>query len=247
MSVRHRPIRAVVTGASSGIGLAITSALLARGDQVIGNARSREKLERVARELGAGSRFVPVPGDIADPATSERLFELAEAELGRVDLLVNNAGVFIAKPLADYGPRDVDALVDTNLRGFVYATQRAARHMESRGGGHIVSVTASLARAPVASVPASVPILIKAGVEAATRALALELAPKGILVSAVAPGIVDTPLYSADMHEFLRTLAPLGRMGTATEIADAVLYMASATFTTGVVLPVDGGMATGRW
>lgn len=247
MSVRSRPLTAIVTGASSGIGLAITRALLARGDRVVGNARSQEKLERVARELGAGARFVPIAGDVGDPATSERLFGVVEREDGRVDLLVNNAGIFLAKPIADYRPEDVDALVDTNLRGFVYPTQRAARHMSARGGGHIVSVTASLARAPVASVPASVPILVKAGIEAATRALALELAPKGIYVSAVAPGIVDTPLYGPEMHDFLRTLSPLGRLGTAAEIADAVLHLADATYTTGVVLPVDGGMATGRW
>jgi NAD(P)-dependent dehydrogenase (short-subunit alcohol dehydrogenase family) len=247
MSVRSRPLTAIVTGASSGIGLAVTKALLARGDRVIGNARSPEKLERVARELGAGPRFVPVAGDIGEPATSERLFGFVELDGGRVDLLVNNAGVFLAKPIADNRPEDIDALVDTNLRGFVCPTQRAARHMSRQGGGHIVSVTASLARAPVASVPASVPILVKAGIEAATRALALELAPRGIYVSAVAPGIVDTPLYGPEMHDFLRTLSPLGRLGTADEIAEAVLHLADATYTTGVVLPVDGGMATGRW
>lgn len=243
----HRPpLTAVVTGASSGIGLAVARAFLERGDRVVGNARSEARLARAAEALGAGSRFLPVAGDVADPSTSARLFEKAEAAFGRVDVLVNNAGIFLAKPLVDYTREDLDALLDTNLRGFVFPTQHAVRHMAARGGGHIVNVTASIASQPQASVPASLPILIKGGIERATRALALELAPAKILVSAVAPGIIDTPLYTPDLHGFLGTLQPQGRLGTVEEVADAVLYLSGATFTTGVVLPVDGGMSAGR-
>ncbi|MFO0695966.1 MAG: SDR family oxidoreductase [Polyangiales bacterium] len=245
MSVRN-PLTAVVTGASSGIGLAVSRAFLERGDRVVGNARSEERLARAAETLGAGSRFVPVAGDIADPSTSTRLFAAAEAAFGGADVLVNNAGIFLAKPIVDYSRADVDALLDTNLRGFVHATQEAVRHMVARGGGHIVNVTASISLQPQASVPASLPILIKGGIQQATKALAVELAAQKILVSAVAPGIIDTPLYTPDMHAFLRTLQPAGRIGAAREVANAVLYLADATFTTGVVLPVDGGMSAGR-
>ena len=148
---------------------------------------------------------------------------------------------------SDTTDAELDALLDTNLRGFVHATKRAIRHMEPRGGGHIVNVTASIALQPQASVPAALPILIKGGLHAATKALALELASKQIHVNAVAPGIVDTPLYTPDMHGFLKTLQPFGRIGSADEIADAVLHLAGASFTTGVVLPVDGGMSAGRF
>lgn len=244
----HRsPITAVVTGASSGIGLAVTRALLVRGDTVFGNARDEARLHDVARTLDAGARFVPVAGDIGDEATAARIFDLAESRGARVHALVNNAGIFSAKPFTDYTPGDLESLLHTNLRGFVLASQRAAAHMGARGGGHIVNVTASIALQPLANVPASLPILIKGGIHAATKALALELAGSGIHVSAVAPGIIDTPLYEAGMHGFLRTLSPFGRLGTAEEVAEAVLYLADATYTTGVVLPVDGGMSSGRF
>jgi len=162
-------------------------------------------------------------------------------------VLVNNAGIFFSKPFSDTTDAELDALLGTNLRGFVHATQRAVRHMAERGGGHIVNVTASIALQPQASVPAVLPILIKGGLHAATKALALELGPKQIHVNAVAPGIVDTPLYTPDMHGFLQTLQPFGRLGRVDEIADAVLHLAGASFTTGVVLPVDGGMSAGRY
>lgn len=243
----HSPITAIVTGASSGIGLAVARAFLGRGDNVVGNARTEERLARAAEVLGAGSRFAGVAGDIADPSTAQRLFERAEAAFGRVHVLVNNAGIFLAKPFGDYTDADLDALLGTNLRGFVHATRRAVQHMEAQGGGHVVNVTASIALQPQASVPASLPILIKGGLHAVTKALAVELAPKKIHVNAVAPGIVDTPLYTPEMHGFLNTLQPFGRIGTVGEIADAVLHLAQATFTTGVVLPVDGGMSAGRY
>lgn len=237
----------VITGVSSGIGLALARAYLELGWNVVGNARTSERLDRARRELDAPANFLTVPGDIGERATSRALFAAAIEHFGGADVLVNNAGIFLAKPFVDYSPADLASLVSTNLVGFVHASQEAASHMQVRKAGHIINVTASIALQPQAQVPAVLPILIKGGLNAATRALALELAPHGVKVSAVAPGIIDTPLYTPDMHEFLRTLQPLGHIGSVRDVVQAVLYLSQAEFTTGVVLPVDGGMAAGRY
>jgi NAD(P)-dependent dehydrogenase (short-subunit alcohol dehydrogenase family) len=237
----------IVTGASSGIGLAIARAYLQRGDNVVANARTLERLQAAAAQLGQPAKLLLIPGDIAEPATAQRLVAAAVERFGQVDVLVNNAGIFTAKPFTEYTPEDVQALVDTNLKGFFFAAQAAAAHMRERRAGHIVNITASLADQPSQAVPAALPVLIKGGINHATKALALELAPHNIQVNAVAPGIVDTPLYTAEMHDFLKRLQPAGRIGTVEEIAEAVLYLGDASFTTGAVLPVDGGMAAGHW
>ncbi|GAB3253870.1 SDR family NAD(P)-dependent oxidoreductase [Chitinimonas naiadis] len=237
----------VITGASSGIGLALAEAYLSRGDKVVGNARTLDRLVAAATRLGNPDNFALVEGDIADPATATRLINRAVDQFGKVDVLINNAGIFNAKPFISYTPEELEALVDTNLKGFVYASQAAARHMIERRQGHIINITASIASQPLLNVPATLPILIKGGINQATKALALELSPYNIQVSAVAPGIIDTPLYTPDMHGFLNTLQPAGRIGTTQEIVNAVQYLADASFTTGVVLPVDGGMSSGKW
>jgi NAD(P)-dependent dehydrogenase (short-subunit alcohol dehydrogenase family) len=237
----------VITGASSGIGLALAKAYLEEGFNVVGNARTLDRLRSAHRELGSPENFAMIEGDIGRPETAKRIFDTAIAHFGQVDVLVNNAGIFSVKPFTDYSPEDLTALVSTNLRGFVFATQQATRHMIPRKRGHIINITASIASQPLYNVPAALPILIKGGINHATKALALELAPHNIKVSAVAPGIVDTPLYTKDMHGFLNTLQPMGRIGTTREIADAVLYLTRAEFTTGIVLAVDGGMASGRF
>ncbi len=236
-----------LTGASSGIGFELAKAYLEAGFNVVGNGRRRDRLEIARRELGSPENFLIVEGDIGQPETAERMFAAAIERFGRVHVLVNNAGIFNAKPFTEYSPAELNALVATNLNGFVYASQQAARHMISNKGGHIINITASIALQPLGNVPAVVPILIKGGLNQATKALALELAPYNVKVSAVAPGIIDTPLYSKDQHGFLNTLQPLGHMGTTRDIADAVLYLTRAEFTTGVVLPVDGGMSSGRF
>ncbi|WP_176057446.1 SDR family oxidoreductase [Paraburkholderia sp. BCC1876] len=237
----------VITGASSGIGFALAQAYLARGDNVVGNARTIERLEAAAQKLGNPPNFLTVAGDIADPATSRTLFERAIAAFGKVDVLVNNAGIFIAKPIANYTDDHLDALINTNLKGFFYPTQQAAEHMARNRQGHIVSITASIAMQPTAKVPALLPVLIKGGLNQATRALALELASSNVKVSAVAPGAIDTPLHDPSRHAFMKTLQPAARLGSTKDIVDAVLYLTDAEYTTGVVLAVDGGATAGTW
>ncbi|BBP59081.1 SDR family NAD(P)-dependent oxidoreductase [Pseudomonas sp. St316] len=237
----------IITGASSGIGLGLVKAFLGRGYNVVGNARSPSGLEAAAADLGHPAGFIGVAGDIADPATSTALITQAVEAFGAVDGLVNNAGFFLPKPFVEYSPQDLDALLDTNLKGLVYASQAAAAHMIGRQQGFIINISAAVALQPNIQVPAALPVLIKGGVNQMTRALALELSPHNIKVNAVAPGIIDTPMHDPAHREFLDNLAPAGRVGTIEEIAEAVLYLAGADFTTGAILPVDGGMSTGKW
>lgn len=166
---------------------------------------------------------------------------------GQVDVLVNNAGFFLPKPFLDYSPEDIDSLLETNLKGVVYASQAAAAHMIERRQGQIITITAAIALQANIDVPAALPVLIKGGLNQVTRALALELSPHNIQVNAVAPGIIETPMHDPATHDFLKGLQPAGRIGQVEDIAEAVLYLAGASFTTGVVLPVDGGMSSGKW
>ena len=239
----------VITGASSGIGLALARAYIERGDNVVGNARSAARLDAAAAQLGNPANFVGVAGDIAEPATALALFETAIARFGKVDVLINNAGIFNAKPFHTYTPDEVDRLVDTNLKGFFYPSQRAAAHMAANGSGHIVNITAGIAVQPNVKVPAVLPVLVKGGLNSATRALAIELAASGVNVSAVAPGIIETPLHGdyEGTRAFYNTLAPSGTTGTTDDVVDAVLYLTDARFTSGVVLSVDGGASAGTW
>jgi len=238
---------AVVTGASSGIGLGIAKALLGLGWSVVGNARTQPRLDAAAAHLEAGERFVGVAGNIAAPDTAKRLLDAAIDRFDRVDLLVNNAGIFLPKPFVDFTPDEIEQQIATNVKGVIFASQEAARRMIASGrGGHIVNITAALAMQPRSNVSAFLAVLLKGGLNAATRALALELAPHGIRVNAVAPGIIDSPLHAPESHEFLKKLQPAGRLGTIEEIADAVIYLAGAGFTNGVVLPVDGGASAGN-
>lgn len=237
----------IVTGASSGIGLGLAEAYLKSGCNVVANARTEERLKKAAHQLGLPSRFLPVAGDIGLKSTAEKIVQAAAANFGQVDILINNAGIFNAKPFADYGPEELDKIINTNLKGCVYITQIVSTHMAKQGHGHIVNITAAIAQQPNSNVPASIPILIKGGLNSVTKALALEFASKNIRVNAVAPGIIDTPLYTSDMHEFLNTLQPVGRIGKVKDVVDAVMYLTDSEFTTGVVLSVDGGMTAGKW
>jgi NAD(P)-dependent dehydrogenase (short-subunit alcohol dehydrogenase family) len=236
----------VITGASSGIGFGLAKAFLASGFNVVGNARSAERLNEASEQLNSPA-FIGVAGDIAKPETARRLIQAGIEAFGQVDVLVNNAGYFLPKPFIEYSPEDIEGLLETNLKGVVYASQAAAAHMIERRQGHIINITAAVALQANIAVPAALPVLIKGGLNQVTRALALELSPHNIQVNAVAPGIIETPMHDPATYDFLNALQPAGRMGQVSEIADAVLYLASANFTTGVVLPVDGGMSAGKW
>ncbi len=236
----------LITGASSGIGLGIAKAYLERGDNVVLNARNKAKLERVVEQLGHADRTAFVVGDIGLKETSERMVSIALQRFGRVDLLVNNAGVFAAKPLNDYAESDLDGFL-SNLKGAYFASQAAARSMREQGGGAIINITTVLAFRGVSAIPSSAPVAAKGGINALTQSLAIELAPHNIRVNSVAPGIIKTPIHgrSDDQWEELDGMQPLGRVGEVKDIVDAVVYLADASFVTGVVLPVDGGVAAG--
>lgn len=234
---------AIVTGASSGIGLGLTTALLEQGYRVVANSRHVTK----AGTLAASDDLALVDGDIADPDTARRIIETAVQRFGTVDLLVNNAGIFIPKPFTDYTRDDFERLVSTNLSGFLYVTQEAVRQMKRQGTGHVVNITTTLADQPVAGVPAALPVLTKGGLNAVTAALAIEFAVDGIRFNAIGAGIIDTPMHKPETHGFLKTFHPIQRIGNVSEIVDAVLYLTDATFVTGEVLHVDGGAHAGKW
>lgn len=239
----------IVTGASSGLGFAIAQAYLKRGDNVVGNGRALTRLQEAAERLGNPANFLLVEGDIAKPETTRKLFEQAVKAFGKVDILISNAGIFISKPAADYTEEDLDKIIATNLKGFFFPAQAAAEHMATNGSGHIIAITASIALQPNSKVPALLPILIKGGLNQAVRGLALELASSHVQVNAVAPGVIDTPLHANDeqTRAALKSLAPMGQIGSPQDVVDAVLYLTDSTFVTGMVIAVDGGASTGTW
>ena len=232
----------VITGASSGIGLALATVFAENGARVVANSRQITK----SKALTPSRDLVLVDGDIASPDVAARVIEAAD-QFGGVDLLVNNAGVFIAKPFTQYTTEDLAALVSTNLNGFFHVTQLAVRSMQARKSGHVVTISTSLADQPIAGMSASIPILTKGGLNAVTRALAIEHATQGIRFNAVAAGIIDTPMHNRESHGFLRQLHPIARLGTTAEIVDAVRFLDDAPFVSGEVLHVDGGAHAGKW
>lgn len=237
---------AIVTGASSGIGLAIARALAARGYALVVTSRSITTSHPSIARIGA-ERIAVITGDVADSGTASAAVEAALNRFGGVDLLVNNAGIFIPKPFAEYIDEEYERLMATNVRGFFNLTRPVLAYMLSRGAGHIVNITTSLAENPIKQVPCTLPLLAKGGLNAATRALALEVSGTGVRVNAVPPGIIRTPMHPEHTHEMLATLHPMGRMGDAEEIANGVLYLENSPFVTGEILHIDGGASIGRW
>jgi NAD(P)-dependent dehydrogenase (short-subunit alcohol dehydrogenase family) len=234
----------IVTGASQGIGAAVANLFLDRGYKVVANSRNITS----RNELNRSDQLALVDGDIGQEATAQRIVDTAVKRFGSIDGLVNNAGIFIAKPFVDYSTEDFRKLASTNLDGFIYITQLTARQMlVQKSGGSIVNITASIADHPLAALNASVAMITKGGINAASRSLALEYAKAGIRVNVVAPGIVSTPLTNGFPQDFLRTLSPMGEIAATDDIAEAVWYLTQARQVTGEVLHVDGGSHLGQW
>ena len=232
----------VITGASKGIGASLMKGFREIGYGVVVNARSIEKID------GANDpAVVAVEGDIAVASTGDRIVSAAMDRFGRIDTLVNNAGIFIAKPFTDYSEPDFAMMTAVNLAGFFHISRKAASWMLGAGSGHIVNVTATIAEQPMSALPASLAALTKGGLNAVTRSLAIEYAQRGIRVNAVAPGVIRTPMHSPETHTFLAGLQPMGLMGETQDVLGAVLYLEKATFVTGEILHVDGGASAGRW
>jgi len=233
----------IVTGASQGIGAAVVRAFLDRGYNVVATSRSVSKAR-----FAPSPNLVLVDGDIGQAATAEKVAQAAISKFGSIDHVVNNAGIFVAKPFTEYTAEDFRRLVSTNLEGFIFITQFAVKQMLSQvTGGSVTTITASLADNPIAGVPASVAMITKGGLNAITRSLAGEYAKNDIRFNAVAPGVVDTPLHEKNPKDFLKTLSPMGTISDSKDIADAVVYLAEARNVTGEVLHVDGGAHAGRW
>jgi NAD(P)-dependent dehydrogenase (short-subunit alcohol dehydrogenase family) len=230
---------AIVTGASQGIGAGIVEGYRNLGYAVVANSRNI----RPSDDPG----IVAVPGDVGDRAVAQKLVETAVARFGRVDTLINNAGIFIGKPFTDYTVEDLQRVLNVNVIGFFNVTQFALTQMVKQNRGHIVQITATLVEQPLVDIPCGLASLSKGGLDATTRALAIEYAKRGIRVNAVAPGVIKTPMHGPEIHEFLDGLHPIGRMGEISEVVDAVLYLERAGFVTGETLNVDGGQHAGRW
>ena len=229
---------AVITGASGGIGEALVNAYRDRNYRVVATALSMKP--------SSSDDVVVVAGDIADRKTAERAISEGMARFGRIDTLVNNAGIFIAKPFTQYTEADYAAIVAVNLTGFFHITQLAIAEMEKQGSGHIVQITTSLVDHANSHVPSVLASLTKGGLNAATKSLAIEYAKRGIRVNAVSPGTIKSPMHPVETHAQLDALHPVGHMGEISDIVDAILDLEGAGFVTGEILHVDGGQSAGH-
>jgi len=234
---------AIVTGASRGIGAGLVEAFLKGGYNVVANSRHITK----ASPFAASSKVALVDGDIGDRSTAVKIVDTAVSKFGKIDVLINNAGVFIPKPFTEYTTEDFDTLVSTTLAGFLYVSQLAIKEMLRQKSGSIINISTTLVDQPIAGVGAAVQIMLKGALNAVTRALAIEYAKEGIRVNTIAPGVVNTPMHKPETHEFLKGLHPVGRIGEVKEIVAAALFLTDATFTSGEILHVDGGAHAGKW
>ncbi|MGV9801892.1 SDR family NAD(P)-dependent oxidoreductase [Mycobacterium sp. NPDC003449] len=233
------PRVAIITGASQGIGEALVTGYRKLGYAVVANAR------RIAES--DDPMVLTVPGDIGQPGVGGRIVDAAVERFGRVDTIVNNAGIFVAKPFTEYTDDDYDAVTAVNQRGFFELTRAGIAAIESRrAGGHVVTISTSLVDHANSQVPSVLASLTKGGLNAATKALAVEYGARGIRANAVALGIIRTPMHSPESHEFLSAQHPLGHMGEIDDVVDAVLYLERAGFVTGEILHVDGGQSAGH-
>ncbi|MEU9326727.1 SDR family oxidoreductase [Streptomyces canus] len=237
MSTQSQKV-AIITGASQGIGAALVEGYRKLGYAVVATSRTIAPVD--------DADVLTVQGDLADPATAGRVVEAAVERFGRIDTVVNNAGIFVAKPFTEYTAEDYATATGINVAGVFHLTQRAVPHLLAQGGGHIVNVTTSLVDNADSRVPSVLASLTKGGLQSATKSLAIEYATRGIRVNAVSPGTIKTPMHAEETHEFLAALHPVGHMGEVSDIVDAVLFLETAPFVTGEILHVDGGMSAGH-
>jgi NAD(P)-dependent dehydrogenase (short-subunit alcohol dehydrogenase family) len=229
---------AIITGASQGIGQSLVSAYRKLGYAVVANSRTITESD--------DPMVLTVPGDIAQPGVGQRIVDAALERFGRIDTVVNNAGIFIAKPFTDYTDEDYDAVTGVNMRGFFEVSRAAVAAMLGNGGGHVVNISTSLVDHANSGVPSVLASLTKGGLNAATKALAIEYASQGIRANAVALGVIRTPMHDPSSYDALAKLHPVGRLGEIDDVVDAVLYLENAPFVTGEILHVDGGQSAGH-
>ncbi|MGP3939999.1 SDR family NAD(P)-dependent oxidoreductase [Streptomyces sp. 6N106] len=230
---------AIVTGASRGIGAALVAAYRELGYTVTATARSLDE--------SSDTGVLTVSGDVAEPGVGARIVDATLARFGRVDTLVNNAGVFVSKPFTDFTDEDYDLVTGVNLRGFFETSRSAIAAMLSReGGGHVVNLSTSLVDHANSQTPSALASLTKGGLNAVTRELAIEYAARGIRVNTVALGSIRTPMHPPETQRALAALHPLGRMGEIDDVVNAIVYLENASFVTGEIVHVDGGQSAGH-
>ena len=230
---------AIITGGSQGIGAGLVAGYLGRGWAVVANARTIKP--------SADPDVLTVEGDIAKPATADRIVEGALERFGRIDTLVNNAGVFVSKPFTDYTAEDYALLTGVNLGGFFWLTQRVIAEMVRQYGGHVVNISATMAEVANSHSPSALAALTKGGLAAATRSLAVEYASRGIRVNAVSPGIIQTPIHPPESYDGLDgQLPPLARVGQVSDVVGGILFLESSPYITGEILHIDGGQIAGH-
>jgi len=234
---------AIVTGASRGIGAGLVEAFLKRGYSVVANSRNITK----ANPFAAAANVALVDGDIGQPSTAASIVNTAVSRFGRIDVLINNAGIFIPRPFIEYTTEDFNTLVSTTLAGFLYVSQLAIKQMLRQKSGSIINISTTLVDQPIAGVGAAVQIMVKGALNAVTRALAIEYAKEGIRVNTIAPGVIKTPMHKPETYDYLKGLHPVDRIGEVKEVVDAALFLTNATFTSGEILHVDGGAHAGKW
>jgi NAD(P)-dependent dehydrogenase (short-subunit alcohol dehydrogenase family) len=234
---------AIVTGASRGIGAGLVEAFLKRGYNVVATSRNIT----TANPFAVAANVALVDGDIGHPDTAATIVDTAISRFGRIDVLINSAGVFIPKPFLEYTTEDFNTLVSTTLAGFLYVSQLTIKQMLWQKSGSIVNISTTLVDQPIAGAEAAVQIMVKGALNAVARALAIEYAKEGIGINTIAPGVIDTPMHKPETHDFLKGLHPVGRIGEVKEVVDAVLFVTDATFTSGEILHVDGGAHAGKW
>jgi NAD(P)-dependent dehydrogenase (short-subunit alcohol dehydrogenase family) len=229
---------AIITGASEGIGAGLTRAYRGLGYVVVATARSIGPSE--------DSGILAIRGDIADPDTAQRVVDETVERFGRIDTLINNAGIYIGRPFTEYTPEDFNDLIAVNLAGFFHMTTRTIKHMLDQGHGHVVNVSTTLVEQADSSQPAALPVLTKGGLVAAAKSLAIEYASRGVRVNAVSLGVIKTAMHDESSYAGMGALHPIGRVGEVEDVVGGVLYLESAPFVTGEVLHIDGGQSAGH-